>query len=193
MSSATWGKGKQAFLAQKKSLAARSYDFLVVPFAGLVESMGVSMVMRLSSDWPEVSKRLSASRGRRFYLENVKAQALVGPGMREHGYQIDVAVEDDEHRPGCRCPGGRRSRACLGGEEVVFGIENVIAELAVELGRNHLGRGASRAADLVIGLVSLNRRASRSWSRKTYDRNHSCTLVSPEREGLLASKDGSRT
>lgn len=49
MSSATWGNGKQAFLAQKKSLAAKSYVFFVVPLDGLLESTGVSMVMRFNS------------------------------------------------------------------------------------------------------------------------------------------------
>jgi hypothetical protein len=31
-------------------LAARSYVFFVVPFAGLLESTGVSMVIRFNSD-----------------------------------------------------------------------------------------------------------------------------------------------
>lgn len=40
-----------AFLAQKKSLAARSYVFFVTPFARSLGSTGVSIVIRFNSDW----------------------------------------------------------------------------------------------------------------------------------------------
>ena len=48
ISSATCGNGTPAFLAQKKSLAVKSYAFLDVPLAGLFSSIGVSTVIRLS-------------------------------------------------------------------------------------------------------------------------------------------------
>ena len=66
--------------------------------------------------------------------------------MGEHGDEIDIAVEDyeDGTRGGCGC--------CWCGtgavtEEIIFGVEDVVAEFAVELGGYHFGGVAFWAAD----------------------------------------------
>ena len=66
--------------------------------------------------------------------------------MREHWDEIDVAVEDYKNRArGGGCCGWSRARGV--GEEIIFRVEDVVAEFAVELGGYHFGGVAFWAAD----------------------------------------------
>jgi len=49
--------------------------------------------------------------------------------VREHRYEIDVAVNDDKDRTGLRADRGRSEREKI----VVTGVQNVVAELSVKL------------------------------------------------------------
>lgn len=44
--------------------------------------------------WQGSATTFHPSGERNAHLENVKTQALVRPGMRQHGYQVNIAIED---------------------------------------------------------------------------------------------------